>query len=57
MSLNSRAEQQRNEALYNAEELSKAFQHYEEKMAEKLEKVRGSFANSVFCITIHILKI
>lgn len=26
-------------------------------MAEKLEKVRGSCANSVFCITVHILKI
>ncbi|KAB0389347.1 hypothetical protein E2I00_019502, partial [Balaenoptera physalus] len=33
-----RAERQRNEALYNAEELSKAFQHYKEKVAEKLEK-------------------
>ncbi|KAK1339784.1 hypothetical protein QTO34_018341 [Cnephaeus nilssonii] len=32
------AERQRNEALYNAEELSKAFQHYKEKVAEKLEK-------------------
>ncbi|XP_073666971.1 coiled-coil domain-containing protein 18 isoform X8 [Tursiops truncatus] len=39
-----RAEQQRNEALYNAEELSKAFQHYEEKMAEKLEKVQAEEA-------------
>jgi hypothetical protein len=28
--------------LYNAEELSKAFQQYKEKVAEKLEKVRGS---------------
>ncbi|XP_041603297.1 coiled-coil domain-containing protein 18 isoform X8 [Vulpes lagopus] len=35
-----RAERQRNEALYNAEELSKAFQHYKEKVAEKLEKVQ-----------------
>ncbi|GAB1289956.1 Coiled-coil domain-containing protein 18 [Apodemus speciosus] len=33
-----RAERQRNEALYNAEELSKAFQLYKEKVAEKLEK-------------------
>uniref|UniRef100_A0A8C7BH92 Coiled-coil domain containing 18 n=1 Tax=Neovison vison TaxID=452646 RepID=A0A8C7BH92_NEOVI len=38
--LNFRAERQRNEALYNAEELSKAFQHYKEKVAEKLEKVQ-----------------
>ncbi|XP_017399670.1 coiled-coil domain-containing protein 18 isoform X2 [Cebus imitator] len=36
-----RAEQQRNEALYNAEELSKAFQQYKEKVAEKLEKVQA----------------
>ncbi|XP_038948547.1 coiled-coil domain-containing protein 18 isoform X6 [Rattus norvegicus] len=35
-----RAERQRNEALYNAEELSKAFQLYKEKVAEKLEKVQ-----------------
>ncbi|XP_031193087.1 coiled-coil domain-containing protein 18 isoform X3 [Mastomys coucha] len=35
-----RAERQRNEALYNAEELSKAFQLYREKVAEKLEKVQ-----------------
>lgn len=33
-----RAERQRNEALNNAEELSKAFQQYKEKVAEKLEK-------------------
>ncbi|XP_063481477.1 coiled-coil domain-containing protein 18 isoform X4 [Symphalangus syndactylus] len=36
-----RAEQQRNEALYNAEELSKAFQQYKKKVAEKLEKVQA----------------
>ncbi|XP_055979221.1 coiled-coil domain-containing protein 18 [Sorex fumeus] len=36
-----RAERQRNEALYNAEELSKAFQQYKEKIAEKLEKVQA----------------
>ncbi|KAM5256385.1 coiled-coil domain-containing protein 18 [Ctenodactylus gundi] len=36
-----RAEQQRNEALYNAEELSRAFQQYKEKVAEKLEKVQS----------------
>ncbi|XP_052494004.1 coiled-coil domain-containing protein 18 [Budorcas taxicolor] len=36
-----RAERQRNEALYNAEELSKAFQHYKEKVAGKLEKVQA----------------
>lgn len=53
---NFRAERQRNVALYNAEELSKAFQHYKEKVAEKLEKVRGNCANSVFCI-VRILKI
>ncbi|XP_031193092.1 coiled-coil domain-containing protein 18 isoform X8 [Mastomys coucha] len=35
-----RAERQRNEALYNAEELSKAFQLYREKVAEKLEKLK-----------------
>ncbi|XP_007468619.1 PREDICTED: coiled-coil domain-containing protein 18, partial [Lipotes vexillifer] len=39
-----RAERQRNEALYNAEELSKAFQHYKEKVAEKLEKVQAEEA-------------
>nr|XP_051713441.1 coiled-coil domain-containing protein 18 isoform X3 [Oryctolagus cuniculus]XP_051713442.1 coiled-coil domain-containing protein 18 isoform X3 [Oryctolagus cuniculus] len=36
-----RAERQRNEALNNAEELSKAFQQYKEKVAEKLEKVQA----------------
>ncbi|XP_048207938.1 coiled-coil domain-containing protein 18 [Perognathus longimembris pacificus] len=36
-----RAERQRNEALYNAEELSKSFQQYKEKVAEKLEKVQA----------------
>ncbi|XP_078188613.1 coiled-coil domain-containing protein 18 isoform X6 [Callithrix jacchus] len=36
-----RAERQRNEALYNAEELSKAFQQYKEKVAAKLEKVQA----------------
>ncbi|XP_076976361.1 coiled-coil domain-containing protein 18 isoform X3 [Tamandua tetradactyla] len=36
-----RAERQRNEALYNAEELSKAFQQYKEKVADKLEKVQA----------------
>ncbi|XP_034787173.3 coiled-coil domain-containing protein 18 isoform X4 [Pan paniscus] len=36
-----RAERQRNEALYNAEELSKAFQQYKKKVAEKLEKVQA----------------
>nr|XP_021516584.1 coiled-coil domain-containing protein 18-like [Meriones unguiculatus] len=36
-----RAEQQRNEALCNAEELSRAFQQYKEKVAEKLEKVQA----------------
>ncbi|XP_072864673.1 coiled-coil domain-containing protein 18 isoform X5 [Chlorocebus sabaeus] len=35
-----RAERQRNEALYNAEELSNAFQQYKKKVAEKLEKVQ-----------------
>ncbi|XP_059946121.1 coiled-coil domain-containing protein 18 isoform X3 [Mesoplodon densirostris] len=39
-----RAERQRNEALYHAEELSKAFQHYKEKVAEKLEKVQAEEA-------------
>ncbi|EPY76446.1 hypothetical protein CB1_001428042 [Camelus ferus] len=41
----SRAERQRNEALYNAEELSKAFQHYKEKVAEKLEKLKEESNN------------
>nr|XP_012315420.1 coiled-coil domain-containing protein 18 isoform X2 [Aotus nancymaae] len=36
-----RAERQRNEAVYNAEELSRAFQQYKEKVAEKLEKVQA----------------
>ncbi|XP_006831112.1 PREDICTED: coiled-coil domain-containing protein 18 [Chrysochloris asiatica] len=36
-----RAERQRNDALYNAEEMSKAFQQYKEKVAEKLEKVQA----------------
>ncbi|XP_045223080.2 coiled-coil domain-containing protein 18 isoform X8 [Macaca fascicularis] len=36
-----RAERQRNEALYNAEELSNAFQQYKKKVAEKLEKVQA----------------
>ncbi|XP_077189030.1 coiled-coil domain-containing protein 18 isoform X2 [Paroedura picta] len=35
-----RAEQQRNEALYNAEELTRTFQKYKEKITEKLEKVQ-----------------
>ncbi|XP_059584041.1 coiled-coil domain-containing protein 18 isoform X3 [Alligator mississippiensis] len=36
-----RAEQQRNEALFNAEELTKAFKKYREKITEKLEKVQA----------------
>ncbi|XP_072500126.1 coiled-coil domain-containing protein 18 isoform X3 [Notamacropus eugenii] len=36
-----RVEQQRNEAMHNAEELSKAFQEYKERVAEKLEKVQA----------------
>ncbi|NXP10917.1 CCD18 protein, partial [Thinocorus orbignyianus] len=36
-----RAEQQRNEALLNAEKLTRAFKRYKEKMTEKLEKVRA----------------
>ncbi|NXN55603.1 CCD18 protein, partial [Rynchops niger] len=35
-----RAEQQRNEALLNTEELTRAFKKYKEKMTEKLEKVK-----------------
>ncbi|XP_061860023.1 coiled-coil domain-containing protein 18 isoform X3 [Colius striatus] len=34
-----RAEQQRNEALLNAEELTRAFEKYKEKITEKLEKL------------------
>ncbi|NXN24165.1 CCD18 protein, partial [Nycticryphes semicollaris] len=36
-----RVEQQRNEALLNAQELTRAFKRYKEKMTEKLEKVRA----------------
>uniref|UniRef100_A0A8C4VTD3 Coiled-coil domain containing 18 n=1 Tax=Gopherus evgoodei TaxID=1825980 RepID=A0A8C4VTD3_9SAUR len=36
-----RAELQRNEALFNAEELTKAFKKYREKITEKLEKVQA----------------
>ncbi|XP_030061572.1 coiled-coil domain-containing protein 18 isoform X2 [Microcaecilia unicolor] len=36
-----RAEQQRNEALKNAEQLTKAFEQYKEKLAEKLEQVQA----------------
>ncbi|XP_075689312.1 coiled-coil domain-containing protein 18 isoform X1 [Rhinoderma darwinii] len=35
-----RAEKQRNEALLNAEELTRAFQQYKKNVAEKLEKVK-----------------
>lgn len=35
----SRAEEQRNEALLNAEELTRAFKKYKEETTEKLEKV------------------
>ncbi|XP_054837612.1 coiled-coil domain-containing protein 18 [Eublepharis macularius] len=35
-----RAEQQRNEALHNAEELTRTFKKYKEKITEKLEKVQ-----------------
>ncbi|XP_068926627.1 coiled-coil domain-containing protein 18 isoform X1 [Petaurus breviceps papuanus] len=36
-----RVEQQRNEAMHNAEELSKAFQEYKERVAEKLKRVQA----------------
>ncbi|OPJ77316.1 coiled-coil domain-containing protein 18 isoform A [Patagioenas fasciata monilis] len=36
-----RAEQQRNEALLNAEELTRAFKKFKEKATEKLEKVKA----------------
>ncbi|NXG72674.1 CCD18 protein, partial [Baryphthengus martii] len=36
-----RAEQQRNEALLNVEELTRAFKKYQEKITEKLEKVKS----------------
>ncbi|NXI57011.1 CCD18 protein, partial [Chloroceryle aenea] len=36
-----RAEQQRNEALLNMEELTRAFKKYKEKITEELEKVKG----------------
>lgn len=35
-----RAEQQRNEVLLNAEELTRAFKKFKEKATEKLEQVR-----------------
>ncbi|XP_070602585.1 LOW QUALITY PROTEIN: coiled-coil domain-containing protein 18 [Erythrolamprus reginae] len=35
-----RTEQQRNEALYNAEELTRTFKQYKEKITNKLEKVQ-----------------
>ncbi|XP_042318819.1 coiled-coil domain-containing protein 18 isoform X2 [Sceloporus undulatus] len=35
-----RTEQQRNEALYNAEELTRTFKKYKEKITDKLEKVQ-----------------
>lgn len=38
-----RAEQQRNEALLNAEELTRAFKKFKEKATEKIEKVRDFF--------------
>ncbi|NXG48515.1 CCD18 protein, partial [Psilopogon haemacephalus] len=36
-----RAEQQRNEALLNVEEMTRAFKKYKEKMTEKLDKVKA----------------
>ncbi|XP_044531423.1 coiled-coil domain-containing protein 18 [Gracilinanus agilis] len=39
-----RVEQQRNEAMHNAEGLSKAFKQYKEKVAEKLERVQAEEA-------------
>ncbi|NXX41173.1 CCD18 protein, partial [Tricholaema leucomelas] len=36
-----RAEQQRNEALLNVEELTRAFKKYKEKMTEKMDKVKA----------------
>ncbi|XP_054240242.1 coiled-coil domain-containing protein 18, partial [Indicator indicator] len=36
-----RAEQQRNEALLNVEELTRAFKKYKDKMTEKLDKVKA----------------
>jgi len=38
--LHCRAEQQRNEALLNAEELTRVFQKYKEKITGRFEKVR-----------------
>ncbi|XP_077309027.1 coiled-coil domain-containing protein 18 isoform X2 [Lithobates pipiens] len=35
-----RTEKQRNEALFNAEELTKAFQQYKKNVAEKIEKIQ-----------------
>lgn len=42
-----RTEQQRNDALLNAEELTRVFKKYNEKIIEKLEKV-GFFSLLVF---------
>ncbi|XP_040215945.1 coiled-coil domain-containing protein 18 isoform X2 [Rana temporaria] len=36
-----RTEKQRNEALFNAEELTKAFQQYKKNVAEKIEKIQN----------------
>lgn len=46
-----RAEQQRNEALLNVEELTRAFKKYKEKITEKLEKV-GVFSSLVFAMLL-----
>jgi len=46
-----RAEQQRNEALLNAEEVTRAFKNYKVKITEKLEKVRV-FSSLVFAAVL-----
>lgn len=44
-----RAQQQRNEALLNVEQLTRAFTKYKAEVTEKLEKVRV-FSSLVFAI-------
>lgn len=46
-----RAQQQRNEALLNVEELTRAFTKYKAEITEKLEKVRV-FSSLVFAMVL-----
>lgn len=53
--LHCRAEQQRNEALLNAEELTRVFQKYKEKITGRFEKVRFCLFVCLFCHSVMIL--